>query len=223
MPPKGQQRKPARQSKPAPGTVLADAERDGAVHQAQAAMQGVKLPEHVEFFGAEYRLAGRIPLMALLDFAQATDSGMDSDDPRAMAVMRDLLWRCFMLAPPCRTCEACVGTRPHPDDCLMAGDGRPACGRCPACVGTPGNPEKCPKYDGGDWAAFHLAALDHGADEVDLLDVITRVIEVASARPTRARSDSSRSAQPTSLRSRADLSSADSGMTSVPDLARSQG
>jgi hypothetical protein len=194
---------------------------DDPVAQAQAAMEGVSLPDHVEFFGEQYRLAPRVPLMALLDFASATDSGAQSDDPRAMTIMRDLLWRCFMLAPPCRRCDVCRGAKPTPDDCMLKVDGN-SCGRCPACIGTAGQPEQCPKYDGGDWPAFHMAALDHSADEIDLLDVVTHVIEVVSSRPTRARSGSSRSARGTSPRSRADLSSADSGMTSVPDLARSQ-
>jgi hypothetical protein len=214
-------RQPARQSKPEPGVVeAAPGSRSDDVAHAQAAMEGVSLPDHVEFFGGTYRIAPRVPLMALLDFASATDAGVQSDDPRAMSTMRDLLWRCFLLTPPCRVCDACTGGKPNPGNCMMIVDGN-ACGRCPQCVGLPPMPESCPKYDAGDWPAFHLAALDNCADEVDLLDVITHVIEVVSARPTRRRSGSSQSGRDTSLRSRADLSSADSGMTSVPDLARS--
>ena len=46
-----------------------------------------------------------------------------------------------------------------------------------------------------DWEAFETAAIDHSADDTDLLDMVTRVTEIVSARPTRAPSASTPSAR----------------------------
>jgi hypothetical protein len=72
-------------------------------------------------------------------------------------------------------------------DCLHPGT--PACGTCATCKA--GDEDDCAAYDPGDWAAFERHAIDTRADADDLLDVITRTLELLAGRPTGPSSPSS--------------------------------
>ena len=75
-----------------------------------------------------------------------------------------------------------------------------------------------------DWEAFEAAAIENNADDTDLLDVVSRVTEIVSARPTRAPSASSPSAPARSGRSRGRSSlrvpAEAADLVSVDELAR---
>jgi hypothetical protein len=116
----------------------------------------------IEFMGERFRVADRIGLMPLLKFSAHAD--MSTSDPRALGAMYAMLRDCI-----------------HP--------GSAGCGQCAACQA--GDEERCKSYDPGDWRRFEEHAIDTKAEAEDLLDVITRAIEVISGRPTGPRSGSS--------------------------------
>jgi len=176
--------------------VVEDAERE-----AQARYEGVEIGDAISFYGQKYRLAPKIGYMPLLDFAHEANKGSNTEDPAALDAMRELLWRCFILAPPCRRCEICRGTEGGP--CEDPDEDGNRCGLCEPCRSfvTP-DPESCASYDPGDWPAFHLAALDHAADAEDLFDVVRQVMTAVTARPTRRRSGSQQPAPNGSPRSK---------------------
>lgn len=116
----------------------------------------------VEFMGERFRIAGKIGLMPLLKFSAHAD--MSTSDPGALAAMYSML-----------------------KDCIECG--KPGCGKCPACEA--GDERDCAESDPGDWKRFEQHAIDTKADADELLDVITRVIELISGRPTEQPSTSS--------------------------------
>lgn len=125
----------------------------------------------IEFMGEKFRIADKIGLMPLLKFASASD--LDVNDPRALAAMYAMLRDCI-----------------HP--------GSPACGECDACkesarLGAPaGSPVAgCKFYDRGDWHAFEEHAMQTRAEAEDLFEVITKVMEALSGRPTEQPASSS--------------------------------
>lgn len=116
----------------------------------------------IEFMGRRFRIADRIGLMPLLKFSAHAD--LTTSDPRALGAMYAMLRDCI-----------------HP--------GSPGCGECAAC--TAGDEARCKDYDAGDWRAFEDHAIEAKADADDLLDVITRTVELISGRPTAPPSPSS--------------------------------
>lgn len=116
----------------------------------------------VEFMGERFRVAEKIGLMPLLKFSAHAD--MSTNDPGALSAMYSMLKDCI--------------------DC-----GSPACGKCQACKS--GDESDCAAYDPGDWKRFEQHAIDTKADADELLDVITKVIELISGRPTEQPSSSS--------------------------------
>lgn len=125
--------------------------------------------QRVTFLGKEFRIADRIGLMPLLKFASAQD--MNTEDPRALAAMYALL-----------------------RDCIY--EGHPGCGDCDACDND--QETQCPVYDKGDWRAFEDHAMVTKADAEDMLDVVSKVVELIAARPTPPRSGSSDGGRTTS-------------------------
>lgn len=132
--------------------------QDGQDTPAVIAGAVVKDERTVEFMGREFRIADKIGAMPLLKFSMYAD--MATSDPKALAAMYAML-----------------------RDCIHPGD--PGCGKdsCPACAA--GNGKSCPdRADKGDWQAFEDHAMETRADADDLLDVITRTMELLSGRPT---------------------------------------
>jgi hypothetical protein len=109
----------------------------------------------VEFLGRRFRIADKIGLMPLLKFAAFAD--VNVQDPRALGAMYTLLRDCI-----------------HP--------GCPGCGKCEFCKA--GNEPACKVYDRGDWGEFEEHAMITKADADDLMDVITKTIELIAGRPT---------------------------------------
>lgn len=158
--------------------IPAKADRDLAVVQAAAARKAsppasgkagdepkdavVSSWSRVTFMGREFRIAERVGLMPLLKFASSAD--VDTTDPRALSAMYALL-----------------------RDCIY--EGTPACGECSEC--EDGNEASCKYFDRGDWSAFEEHAMITKADADDLLNVVTKVLEVVSGRPQQPRSGSS--------------------------------
>lgn len=122
----------------------------------------------VEFMGERFRVAEKIGLMPLLKFSAHAD--MNTSDPGALAAMYSML-----------------------KDSIH--EGTPACGKCIRCKN--GDEEGCAAADPGDWKRFEQHAIDTKADADELLDVITRVIELISGRPTEQPSGSSPGRQST--------------------------
>lgn len=116
----------------------------------------------VEFLGERFRIADKIGLMPLLKFSAHAD--LSTSDPGAMAAMYAMIRDCI-----------------HP--------GSPGCETCAACKA--GDERSCASFDQGDWGRFEHHAIDTKADADDLLDVITRAIELISGRPTEPPSPSS--------------------------------
>lgn len=116
----------------------------------------------ITFLGKDFRIAERVGLMPLLKFASSAD--VDTSDPRALSAMYALL-----------------------RDCIY--EGTPACGECAECEAD--NDGACKFYDRGDWGAFEEHAMITKADADDLLDVVTKVLELVAGRPQQPRSGSS--------------------------------
>jgi hypothetical protein len=172
--------------------VVADAER-----RAQAQFEGSVYADSVEFYGEKYLLAQKIGYLPLLKFAHTAAQGADADDMEGMAAMYDMLQGCFERGQPCGKCVMCAG-----DDELEP------------------DPGKCISRAGDEWPRFERHAIREAADAEDLLNVITDVMEIVSARPTRARSGSSQPAQRTSARSKDNSSGQAAGLTPIDELAR---
>lgn len=150
--------------------ALADIQREGTGAQ-QAAEGGepavisgevVDDGKSVEFLGRKFRIAEKIGLMPLLKFSMFSD--MTTADPKAMAAMYAMIRDCI-----------------HP--------GTPACGKCERCKAD--DETACKDYDPGDFSEFERHAIEKRADADELLDVITRVMELLSGRPTEPPSPSS--------------------------------
>jgi len=160
---------------PAPqGIITSRADRELA--QIQGITSGVvegsvvaDPAETVEFMGKPFRIAARVGLMPLLKFSAAVD--FDISDPRALAAMYAML-----------------------RDCIY--EGTPACGTCAACKED--RESACPSFDAGDWKAFEDHAVNSKADADELMDVITKVMEIITGRPTKPPATSSRGQRGTS-------------------------
>jgi hypothetical protein len=155
-----------------------DPQTDHDLAEVQGTIAGVR-PElvvdradnttSIEFMDKTFRIADSIGLMPLLKFSAASD--MNVEDPRALAAMYAMLRDCI-----------------HP--------GSPACGECEECKN--GRDASCRFYDRGDWGAFEEHAMLTKAGADDLLDVVTKVIELISGRPTQPPATSSRGRPATS-------------------------
>jgi hypothetical protein len=116
----------------------------------------------IPFMGDRFRLADKIGLMPLLKFSAAAD--LSPTDPRGLSAMYAML-----------------------RDCIHQGS--PGCGTCAACKAD--TPALCKDYDEGDWKRFEQVAIDTKAEADDLMDVITRAMELIAGRPTEPSSASS--------------------------------
>lgn len=116
----------------------------------------------VELAGRRFRIAEKIGLMPLLKFSAFAD--VNVQDPRALGALYSMLKDCI-----------------HP--------GSPGCGECEDCKA--GSAQACPEFDAGDWRAFEDHACESKAGADDLMDVVTKVIEMVAGRPTEQPSRSS--------------------------------
>lgn len=137
----------------------------------------------VEFMGERFRIADKIGLMPLLKFAAFAD--VTTSDPRALGAMYAMLRDCIYPGEPgCGECGHCAP---------------PRCGECQACERASGIDDEsawpdclvnapdemaCADYDPGDWLKFENHAMETRADADDLLDVISKVMEMVAGRPT---------------------------------------
>lgn len=152
------------------------ADRDLAQVQAKAAQEdgaeiaGVVTDDDrtIEFMGERFRVADKVGLMPMLKFAAAAD--MSTNDPRALSAIYSML-----------------------KDSIHSGT--PACGTCATCKA--GNETDCASYDEGDWGDFERHAIETKADADELLEVVTKVMEVISGRPTQQPGGSSGSQRAT--------------------------
>jgi hypothetical protein len=70
--------------------------------------------------------------------------------------------------------------------------GTPACGDKAVCVAcNEGRDTDCPEFERGDWLALEDQAMTTKADADDLLDVITKTVELIAGRPTEPPASSS--------------------------------
>jgi hypothetical protein len=170
-------------------------------HSVQAAAEGVVLDDgdRIEFLGEKFRLADRIGLMPMLAFAAASKKGLDSEDMEGLAAMYALIR------------DVVDQTRPVSRDAngqaQIDGTGAPV-------------------YAGpSEWMRFEDHAIEQQAEGEELMEFVSRAMEVVSARPRRRRELSSGTSPQTSPKSRADSSSPGTpaqieGLTRVADLGR---
>jgi hypothetical protein len=109
----------------------------------------------VELHGQKFRIAETVGLMPLLKFSAFAE--VEVSDTRALGALYAMLKDCI-----------------HP--------GQPGCGECAACKRD--DERACKVYDPGDWHAFEDWAIECKADAEDLMEVVSRTIELISGRPT---------------------------------------
>lgn len=166
--------------------------------EVQASAEGVVLDDgdRIEFLGQKFRLADRVGLMPLLQFANASKKGLDSDDMEGLAAMYSLI--------------RSVIHRPALFD--EAGQRQ---------VDENGQPLR----DESEWHRFSQLADDELAEGEDIMDFVSKAMEVMSARPRKPREVSSAGSRRTLESSKGALSSpvtppeAD-GLTPVSALGR---
>lgn len=141
----------------------------------------------IEFMGKRFRIAAKIGLMPLLKFAHVSRKGVDSADIEGLAAMYAMIRDCIDAEPSVR----------YEQDARTG--------------------ERKPIYGPSEWDRFEEHANDTKADDTELFDVVTKVIEVISARPTERRSESSTGSPATSGTSR-DSSASPGGPDGLGDL-----
>lgn len=157
---------------------MTDVATEQQAHELQGAVMGVKVtPRTVEFMGEKFAIAEKVGLMPLMRFAHASSQDLDTSDMEALAAIYDML-----------------------RDCIDAGV--EPCGQCENCKSG----GVCPKFRRSDWRRFEDHAVMTKADADDMLPVVTRVIEILTARPTEGPSGSSAGSAPTSPKSMATYS-----------------
>jgi hypothetical protein len=174
--------------------VIEDAER-----RAQAAFAGIEVPDEVTFIDRRFRIAAKVPMMPLLQFANAAAQGTETGDMEGMAAMYNLLRSCIYAGhAPCGTCEACIR---HSE---------------PGAAST--RPDLCPAFDRGDWDEFTRYATETGAGAEELFDVVSQTLTQVMARPTSQGSGSPRSGSATGQNSTGRSPSPAAGLVAVADL-----
>jgi hypothetical protein len=144
----------------------------------------------VELLGRHFRIADKIGLMPLLKFSAFSD--VNVQDPRALGALYAMLRDCIHPGTPaCGTCSFCAPPRcGECGSCQMAAGGEGSDEDLP-CVRNRPDPKGCKDYDPGDWHAFEDWACEAKAEADDLMDVVTRTIELIAGRPTQPPSGSS--------------------------------
>jgi hypothetical protein len=143
-------------------TLRHDAEQT-AIASAQAAADGITIPASVTFRGQVFTFGTCDSLAPTLDFAEAAMNGLDTEDPAGLAALKSMIRDGFIRTPCCGACEQCVA-----ED--YAG---------------------CPQLDEGDWPRFWRLAKATRASAEELMEVVQKLVEAQTARPTQQPSDSS--------------------------------
>lgn len=164
----------------------------------QAAAEGVVLDDgdYVEFYGEKFRLADRVGTMPMLAFANASKKGLDSDDMEGLAAMYAMI-RGVIHRPPLLDDK---GERVRDENGKLL-------------------------RDESEWRRFESLAEDECAEGDEIMDFVSRAMEVMSARPRKPREISSGGSRPTSEKSK-DASSSPvtrpgaEGLTPVSALGR---
>jgi hypothetical protein len=142
--------------------TAAGVEQPPKTAEVEVAGKVVTSARTVELKGRRFRVADKVGLMPLLKFSAFSD--VDVQDPRALGALYAMLKDCI-----------------HP--------GHPGCGECEDCKN--GSNRACPEFDPGDWHAFEDHACESKAEAEDLMEVVTKTIEIISGRPTEPPSPSS--------------------------------
>ena len=163
--------------------------------QIAVAGQVVMSDRTIEFMGKRFRIADKIGLMPLLKFSAFSDVAVQ--DPRALGALYAMLRDCIHAGNPgCGECGFCAPERCGGcPNCRMVaagedGDGLP-------CTVNRADPSGCRDYDPGDWHAFEDHDRESKAEADDLMDVVTKTIEIVAGRPTAPPSPSSAGRQST--------------------------
>jgi hypothetical protein len=163
----------------------------------QAAVEGAPdTADVVEFLGEKFRIAENIGAMPLLAFANASKKGLDTEDMAGMAAMYAMI-RDVIHRPKLYD--------EHGQRVTDEVTGKPA-------------------HDESEWQRFEELAIDEQADGEQLMEFVSEVMGVISARPPKRRGISSASSPTISPKSRASSSSpairAIDGMVPVADIGR---
>ena len=144
----------------------------------------------VELLGRRFRIADKIGLMPLLKFSAFAD--MDVQDGRALGALYAMLRDCIHPGHPgCGECQFCAPPRcGQCRSCAAVTAGEADDEELPCLVSRP-DPKGCKDYDPGDWHAFEDWACESKAEADDLVDVVTKTIELIAGRPTGPASPSS--------------------------------
>ena len=181
---------PNPQSEQAPRTTASGGRvvvRESAptTHDVQMLQQGVEPAivgddgaQYVEFMGEQFRIATSVGLMPLLKFSHFATKGIDTGDPHGLAAIYAMLRDCIVEKAP---------KVPHLSEDRTEDQER--------------DWERWQKsLEEGD--RFDQHATENKAEGEDLMEVVTRTIELLSARPTQRPSNSSPGPQNTSTGSR---------------------
>jgi hypothetical protein len=86
-----------RETVPDSGAPVTAEDVEQSAHQLQAESEGVKLVDHITFMGREFKIRPAVSLMALMKFAHAANSGLDTEKQqmRAMAAMFSMIKSCI--------------------------------------------------------------------------------------------------------------------------------
>jgi hypothetical protein len=182
---------PAAASTPAPPDQDTAAELEAA--QLQSAAEGGATPDDTfDFLGATFRIADRVPEMAIMKFSAAAAAGLSSQSVEGRASMYHMLRSVIWKGEPCN-CDA-----------------DPAKGEW--------HTGKC-TWTQGDWDRFELHCIETYADGNQMVELVGRVLEMIHARPTKRPSASRSTDGETSPSSRAAPPGADQ-LVPVADLIR---
>jgi hypothetical protein len=192
------------------GRVVVRGEQPTTTHDVQMLQQGVDPPivgedgaQYVEFEGKQFRIAGSVGLMPLLKFSHFATKGIDSGDPQGLAAIYSMLRDCIVEREP---------KVPHLSEDRNEEQER-AWKRWQDSL--------------EEWQRFEEHAIEVKAEGDDLMPVVSRTIEVLSARPRTRPGSSSAGPRNTSTGSKDSSGNgrgpdADelAGLISVTELAR---
>lgn len=144
----------------------------------------------VELAGRRFRIADKIGLMPLLKFSAFAD--VDVQDGRALGALYAMLRDCIHPGKPgCGNCQFCAPERcGECGNCQMTAAGEGEDEDLPCTRNRP-DPRGCKDYDPGDWHKFEDWACESKAEADDLMDVVSKTIELIAGRPTGPASPSS--------------------------------
>lgn len=167
------------------GRVVVRGEQPTTTHDVQMLQQGVEPApvdadgaQYVEFEGKQFRIARSVGLMPLLKFSHFATKGIDTGDPQGLAAIYSMLRDCIVEREP---------------DVPHLSDDR-----------TEEQERDWQRWQKSleEWQRFEEFAIEVKAEGDDLMPVVSRTIEILSARPTTRPGNSSPGPQNTSTGSK---------------------